>query len=1110
VPQVIERLGLRPVNGAVIFKSTRAGERTRAAAEWLRTLAPGAEALIIAPAWDAADDLLRMFANERGSAFAIHRLTLDKTISLLAAGTLAERELAPAVGLTVTAIAARAIHTLARANGLGHFAPITDRHGFASAAARTITELRLSGISVQQLCSIEPAGSPLAALLEQYEHELAEAKLADRAAMIAMASAAIGANPAPRYVALPTLFLDVPIRSRAEADFIGELTARADLAMFTCATGDVPTESYVRSTFRCQITPAPIARAESSLIRLQDYLFETMTPSERACDESVKIFSAPGEARECVEIAREIHALADAGVPFDRIAILLRAPVPYNAHLEETLARAGVSAYFARGTLRPEPGGRALLTLLNCAAEGLSARRFAEYLSLAQVPDPDRESDSQISFVPEDDLIPLSESIAGSSPPAAESAPSIDDPVPVVEGSARAPWRWEELIVEASVIGGRDRWRRRLEGLEEEFRIKLMELDDQEAAGHLKRRLLDLGHLKQIALPIIDALDSLPLGTNWGKWLRALTVLTDLAIRDREPVLTALEELEPMAPVGPIGLDEVRLVLSERLGTLTRQPPRRRYGSVYVAQAEDARGLTFDVVFVPGLAERLFPQKLIQDPILPDRLRQALGSDLVLQDDRRIKERLALKLAVGAAEKAVVLSYPRLDIDLGRPRVPSFYALEAMRAAEGHLPGFEELGLVASTVRELRLGWPAPSDPTEAIDNAEFDLALLDKLIDKEPDRTIGTANYLLTSKHRNPHLARALRARARRWITRWTVNDGLVTPDEEYLKREIHFPNEVVKAAIQKHALAARSFSATALQKFAECPYRFALYTIMKLEPREEIEPIEAIDPLVRGSIFHEVQFEVLSELREQGALPVTDKNLDAALRLAVDKLARVAQKYREKLAPAIDRVWDDGITSISADLAEWLRRAAEKQDRWHPYRFELSFGLRDRDQADPKSCEEPILIAGGLKLRGSIDLVERDQTLGHLRITDHKTGKARAPAKVVVGGGRVLQPLLYSLAAESLLSEPVDSGRLYYCTLAGGFEQREVELNDATRESATTVINIVGDALQTGFLPAAPDERECQWCDYRMLCGPNEQRRLLKKPSGRTLALRQLRVLP
>src|SRR2546427_13233292 len=106
------------MNAATIFKSPRAADRAAAVAEWLRALPRGTEALIVAPNWEAADDLLRELADERGAAFAIHRLTLDKTISLLAAETLAERNLAPAVGLTVTAIAARAIHILAHSNAL--------------------------------------------------------------------------------------------------------------------------------------------------------------------------------------------------------------------------------------------------------------------------------------------------------------------------------------------------------------------------------------------------------------------------------------------------------------------------------------------------------------------------------------------------------------------------------------------------------------------------------------------------------------------------------------------------------------------------------------------------------------------------------------------------------------------------------------------------------------------------------------------------------------------------------------------------------------------------------------------------------------------------------
>jgi len=43
-------------------------------------------------------------------------------------------------------------------------------------------------------------------------------------------------------------------------------------------------------------------------------------------------------------------------------------------------------------------------------------------------------------------------------------------------GTLRTPWKWEELLVEAAVIGGSERWRRRLRGLEAEYRLRIEEL----------------------------------------------------------------------------------------------------------------------------------------------------------------------------------------------------------------------------------------------------------------------------------------------------------------------------------------------------------------------------------------------------------------------------------------------------------------------------------------------------------------------------------------------------------------------------------------------------------------------------------------------------------
>jgi len=129
--------------------------------------------------------------------------------------------------------------------------------------------------------------------------------------------------------------------------------------------------------------------------------------------------------------------------------------------------RASLPVFFARGTTRPDAGGRALLALLACAAERLSARRFAEYVSLAQVPDPDASRDPDARWVPPaDDLLPTG---APELPPVHDERSRMPDPDPdtaaVIEGTLRAPWRWERLLVDASVIGEQKRWAGRLAGL---------------------------------------------------------------------------------------------------------------------------------------------------------------------------------------------------------------------------------------------------------------------------------------------------------------------------------------------------------------------------------------------------------------------------------------------------------------------------------------------------------------------------------------------------------------------------------------------------------------------------------------------------------------------
>src|SRR5262249_40577064 len=130
-------------------------------------------------------------------------------------------------------------------------------------------------------------------------------------------------------------------------------------------------------------------------------------------------------------------------------------------------------------------------------------------------------------------------------------------------------------------------------------------------------------------------------------------------------------------------------------------------------------------------------------------------------------------------------------------------------------------------------------------------------------------------------------------------------------------------------------------------------------------------------------------------------------------------------------------------------------------------------------------------------------------LRVTDHKTGKNRSTPDLIVGGGAMLQPVVYSMAVERALGKRVFEGRLFYATTVGGFAEHAVPVNDYTRNQGLDLLRIIDRAVEAGFLPAAPSARSCTWCDFRAVCGPREEERTARKAADRLADLGALRSM-
>ncbi|MGA7314346.1 MAG: PD-(D/E)XK nuclease family protein [Silvibacterium sp.] len=1083
-----------------VVQASSAAKRIAAAVEFIHSFAPATELVIVGPFREAVDDLVRGLAYTSGATFGLHRFSFTQLAARLAIKKLAAAGVAPSSAVGAEALAVRATYEAVKRGKLPYFAPVTKFPGFARATAATVAALRAAGIAPERLEELEESGADHAALLECFQEQIKEVSVADRTILFQAAIEEIRAGVS--LCQHPLLFVDVPIHSPIERGFLIELAVAAKEVLFTCPAADVRTLDNLNMVTGAKENAVTPAIGDSSLARLGFYLFSEKIPPEGKPDDEVVFFSAPGEERESVEIARRILSEAEKGVPFERMTVLLRAPETYGSLMEAALRRAGIPAYFARGNRRPDPSGRALLALLACASEGLSAHRFAEYLSFAQVPSlagDGTPSDSKVGFVPPQDDA-LGSGVPDFVPPILNPSQEEDreqlkdEDKPELAGALRAPWKWEELLVDAAVIGGKDRWTRRLGGLQNQFKQELQEYMKEESDSPrveaVLRKLRNLQHLTAFVLPVIGELAALPESTTWAEWIVVLERLVPRVLRQPERVLAVLADLKPMGPVASVPLAEVQNVLQQWLANLQQRPPESRYGCVLVASPEQARGRSFDLVFIPGLAERMFPQKLREDPLLLDKLRRQLSSDLSVLSDRSQQERLLLQIAVGAASRRLYLSYPRLEVAEGRARVPSFYALDVARSITGRVPDYEVLARESELAGASRLAWPAPRDPSGAIDDAEYDLATVWPLLNTTEPRA-GRLAYVMKL---NSNLARSLRGRWARWQGKWSEHDGLFTKRPLILK------------ILESQRLASRPYSVSALQNFAACPYRFLLSSIFQLEPREEPAPLEEMDPLTKGGLFHRVQAVLQRDLKDKGLLPVKAPQLPEALKMLDGILKRVAEESYEELAPAIDRVWLDDIEAIRSDLRVWLQKVTG-QDGWVPIHFEFGFGLGVTDGRDPASLPDPAKLAGGAMVRGVVDLIERSDDGNALRITDHKTGKDRTKKGLVLGQGEYLQPLIYGLSVEAALKRTVAEGRFFYCTSDGGFTERSVPLNPLTRQSAEVVLHTIDGGIAAPFLVAAPREDACSCCDFQEVCGPYEEIRFARKKE--TPQLVQLKIM-
>jgi len=458
-------------------------------------------------------------------------------------------------------------------------------------------------------------------------------------------------------------------------------------------------------------------------------------------------------------------------------------------------------------------------------------------------------------------------------------------------------------------------------------------------------------------------------------------------------------------------------------------------GAVWIGDVMKFRGRTFDHVFAFHMQDDSFPQRRIEDALLPDSDRSLLGIRQI--GDGSDEERLLFRLLFDGADH-VHFSFAASD-GFGKALRPS--------------------QLLKNFVIEQR-----PGEKAALLKNFAKEVAGL-------PGSQVADRQLCNPATRQLQLLARA--------GTR-SVFDGFITDPAPF-------------------ARALETVTPTQLEDFGECPQKFLFEHILGVDELDDPERELQINHRDKGSIDHRILERFYSAMTAddydaaQRELPMLPESLVSRLNDTVDgefdRLESEAPPFNRNIR-AIERSATKRILRdfVARDLAELIANDLR------PQHFEYTFGAKFAARGYRVDHPEPFIVhAAGIPIRveGKIDRVDQDGS--RFRIVDYKSGKAlrhKDLGKKIDRGVR-LQLAVYAMAiAEFFGAEPSDVSGTIKPIVAGDTNASSFafDLKDK-RWGLQETLDIFASAILRGRFPAFPNEKDadfnsCKYCAVNHSC--------------------------
>ncbi len=315
------------------------------------------------------------------------------------------------------------------------------------------------------------------------------------------------------------------------------------------------------------------------------------------------------------------------------------------------------------------------------------------------------------------------------------------------------------------------------------------------------------------------------------------------AYKKLQDTLTSLSRAGKFFPDYRYTFNEWFFLLKKTFMQARFQVPPEDEDGVQILGLEESMGHSWNEIYLGGLVDGAFPQRLPQNIFLPELMLEAMGARTL--EKARMNAAGHFYRLVLSTDK-ITLTYPENEGD--RPVVPS--------------PFLEELAPLKQA-----------------------------GLINRGIEKTSGIQSSLkIEDSHSVPELAKAISLEKNDQVLTDLLNSG-IKGTSGIRAAVTHAPSASARSILPKQK---RTFSVTELDLYLRCPYDYLVTKVLGLEPLEEAT--EDISPLDRGSKVHAI----LRNFYLAWSTPVTRENRDEARallkKLADSAFAEEADTFRNR----------------------------------------------------------------------------------------------------------------------------------------------------------------------------------------------------------------------